>query len=450
MIGGMMKSISLLALAAAAGLFATSASAADLGGNCCADLEERIAELEATTARKGNRKVKLTVSGHVNENIVFWNDGTERDIYVGQTNLAAQTRFRFVGDAKISEDLSAGYLLEIGTASTRSDSVDQVADDAGGAVAIRHSAWWIQSKHLGKIWLGQTSTATDGITEINLANTAHIGLQNSAANVGGYFVRNGDSSLSKTRMTTFMGGANSTGSPAVDSSQIGEGNRQNVVKYESPTLMGFMVATSFGEDDMWDVATRYAGEHHGFKLAFGIGYQQWTDGNNDERNCVAAVAGTGSDRKCQQLGLSGSVMHVATGLFVHGAYGIRWDDNVKLRDPALKDTSDRYYLQAGIEQKFFALGKTTLFGEFQQWNIGATGATFANAPSTVATAVIESRTTMWGLGLNQSIEAAAMDLYVNYQHYSIDKATIVGATGGLNASGIKDFQAVIAGGIIRF
>jgi hypothetical protein len=38
----------------------TPAIAADLGGNCCADLEERIAELESTTARKGNRKVSLT------------------------------------------------------------------------------------------------------------------------------------------------------------------------------------------------------------------------------------------------------------------------------------------------------------------------------------------------------------------------------------------------------
>ena len=34
-----------------------SAQAADQGGDCCADLEERVAELEATTARKGNRKV---------------------------------------------------------------------------------------------------------------------------------------------------------------------------------------------------------------------------------------------------------------------------------------------------------------------------------------------------------------------------------------------------------
>ena len=42
----------------AVGLFAaTPAVSADLGGDCCADLEERVAELEATTARKGNRKV---------------------------------------------------------------------------------------------------------------------------------------------------------------------------------------------------------------------------------------------------------------------------------------------------------------------------------------------------------------------------------------------------------
>ncbi|HML30397.1 MAG TPA: porin, partial [Hyphomicrobium sp.] len=64
-----MNKYSLSALAAAgliAGSLSTgSASAADLGGNCCADLEERIAELESTTARKGNRKVSLTVSGWV-------------------------------------------------------------------------------------------------------------------------------------------------------------------------------------------------------------------------------------------------------------------------------------------------------------------------------------------------------------------------------------------------
>jgi CubicO group peptidase (beta-lactamase class C family) len=83
-----------LALVLGVGLFAaTPASSADLGGDCCADLEERVAELEATTARKGNRKVSLTVSGWVNESVVWWDDGVEQNVYVG-TNFVEQSRFK--------------------------------------------------------------------------------------------------------------------------------------------------------------------------------------------------------------------------------------------------------------------------------------------------------------------------------------------------------------------
>jgi hypothetical protein len=39
---------------------ASPAKAADLGSDCCADLEERVAELEATTVRKGNKNVSVT------------------------------------------------------------------------------------------------------------------------------------------------------------------------------------------------------------------------------------------------------------------------------------------------------------------------------------------------------------------------------------------------------
>ena len=93
------------ALIAASGLLSLGAApafAADLGGNCCADLEERIAELEATTARKGNRKVSLTVSGWVNQAVFFWDDGVESNVYVG-TNSLEQDRFRFNGEAKIDD-----------------------------------------------------------------------------------------------------------------------------------------------------------------------------------------------------------------------------------------------------------------------------------------------------------------------------------------------------------
>ncbi len=99
-----MKKLSLGALVAAGllmgGLTAGSASAADLGGNCCADLEERIAELEATTARKGNRKVSLTISGWVAEQVMWWDDGVERNTYVGGlgTTLASTRQVHRSGD----------------------------------------------------------------------------------------------------------------------------------------------------------------------------------------------------------------------------------------------------------------------------------------------------------------------------------------------------------------
>ena len=131
MTGDFKKTASMLALLAAAGVLVggvapKAARAADLGGDCCADLEERVANLEATAAKKGNKKVSLTITGRVNANVMAWsengpglpaapvaNDHTS-DIYFG--NVARNdSRIEFKGDAKINADLVAGYNIEIRT-----------------------------------------------------------------------------------------------------------------------------------------------------------------------------------------------------------------------------------------------------------------------------------------------------------------------------------------------
>src|SRR5450432_2687808 len=125
----MMRKLSLSALVAAGllvgGLSAGSASAADLGGNCCADLEERIAELEATTARKGNRKVSLTVSGWVGEQGMYWDDGFEKNLYITGLGTTLATNVKFTGQATIAPGYYAGYVLHLEAIDSDSLTIDQ-------------------------------------------------------------------------------------------------------------------------------------------------------------------------------------------------------------------------------------------------------------------------------------------------------------------------------------
>ena len=67
-----MKYNKILLAAGFAFMSSQAVAGGSIGGDCCADLEERVAELEATTVRKGNRKVSLKLSGHVNKAILFY------------------------------------------------------------------------------------------------------------------------------------------------------------------------------------------------------------------------------------------------------------------------------------------------------------------------------------------------------------------------------------------
>jgi predicted porin len=391
--------------------------AADLGGDCCADLEERVADLEATTARKGNRKVSLTVSGWVNEAVFFWDDGTEKNVYVG-TNKLEQSRFKFAGEAKIDKELSAGYTIEIGVVADDSGSWDQNNSSRNaGVFTLRKSNWWVKSKTYGKLTVGLEGTSTYHLLDdADFTQTRSFAdALGSGVALGSFFTRSGGTP--GPRWSDIMRG--------FDNSTPGQSTRRNIARYDSPEFGGFVATASWGEDDLWDVALIYKGEFHDFKLAGRVGYGNSTD--PAASNC----GGPAADFECEWGGAAATLQHTPTGLYIYGGYG---KQTIKSLPGTYDKDSTVWFVQPGIEKKWNDLGKTTIFGEYRHDDAGANPA-----------ASLGADLDFWGAGIAQGIEKADLLLYALYRHGSGDYVKTDGTPTKLD-----DFDMLITGAKMNF
>ena len=447
MTGGFKVSAGRLSLLAAAGFLlmgGVSAQAADLGGDCCADLEERIAELEATTARKGNRKVKLEVSGQVNEAVIFWDDSVESNVGV-YTNDASRTRFRFKGDAKIADGWKAGYLIEIGVRGANSKRFDQDVDNAAAAdngLDLRHSVWYIDSKTLGRVWVGLTGGAGESVTEINVAGTGDVEKYSDIEDLGGGLALRQANGL-YSNGTNVVGGGNANirlrRLIRDGGDQPGEGRRHNLVRYDTPEIFGFVGTANWGEDDTWEIGLRYKGEFAGLKIAAGIAYGENNE-PTDDVNGFQCPGTDGVDAECNQLGGSISAMHEPSGLYVNFAAGYTEDELIEDLVAGAESRHEFYAVEAGIQQKWFPIGKTTIFGQYYHLDGGTLQRNYD-----VVGHVLTSEIDAYSIGLMQDVDAAAMKFYALYRNVETEANTDVG--GQLD---FEDIDLFITGAIIRF
>jgi Gram-negative porin len=363
MFGGLTKTSSRIALAAAFGLMlggfafkATPAKAADLGGDCCADLEERVAELEATTVRKGNKKVSVTLSGWVVKTMNWWDDGHTDSFAVGDKDYDLASRFAITGSATIAPGWSAGFNLTVvapgntfGILSNQLDEFNGVNSIAYGNTAMGintlYSYIYIKSDKWGTLNWGTLSPASDNpavLADISgtVIESNFVGFEGP-----GFLIRSGGSGYGGLIWHDFWM-CNSGNAPGADCF----GLAQPAVRYDSPTWGGFRFETSYGtystiqeildqvlcdypydscmgkygdpnksdgyafpatkDSHFWDIALFYTADWNSIKISFAYAFT-WIESNWLN----------GGEENIHQVG--GTIMHKPSGLGIYATGN--WD-----------------------------------------------------------------------------------------------------------------------------
>ncbi|MEQ1673339.1 MAG: porin, partial [Hyphomicrobium sp.] len=295
--------------------------------------------------------------------------------------------------------------------------INQNVDNGPGALSGRansvqavQSYWFIKSEALGKVSVGLQSHASDNTAILVDGSGSLVPANYVAFDYGGFLHRNAAGALTTRQLIADVACMDCNGVP------------NNAVRYDSPSFGGFSVSASWGEDDFWDVAARYAGEFSGIKVAVAAAYSEATDNNGA---ATPLFSGDGDLQPLQAVDsqffqVGAYVQHVPTGLFLYGAYATLDVDN--------GGESDSYYVKAGIRQRWSSLGHTVAYGEYLNGNIDN------NAGLGV------SENSLWGIGLVQEIDAAAMSVWLSYRDIEAEQI------GVLN----NDFQYVKFGALINF
>ncbi|MGI8852284.1 MAG: porin [Methyloceanibacter sp.] len=460
MFGGLTKTSSRIAIAAAFGLtlggYALSsgpALAADFGGDCCADLEERVAELEATTVRKGNKKVSVTLSGWVVKTVSWWDDGDLSEAHVGDKDADLTSRFAITGSATIAPGWSGGYNITVTVPGAFAGQIedgnvfginsDQFDEDSGllSGINTLYSYMYVKSDTFGAINWGYLSPASDNPAVLADLSGTVIESNGVWFEGSGFFLRpkgGGPGLAGLSTLTTPVQCNSGVGNIGVDC----YGAPQSGVRYDSPTWGGFRFEASWSEFlenfnaagpgvipniDVYDVAVFYNGDWGNFKVSAAYSYTHM-DGN-------LLVADFGNDVDLHQAGAT--IMHVPSGLGLYGMYQHDALDG-SFFNPLTGTTqgfadTDAWYLKPFIKRTWNPAGATVLYGEYGQYNdqlnglvgnnlcaaqvVGTNAGNFCGANLNLF--ATGSEVERWGLGVVQEIDSAAMHLFARWQHSDV-------------------------------
>jgi hypothetical protein len=459
------------------------AIAANPGTSCCADLEERIAELEATTARKRrDEKTELKIGGVVHRGLFYWDDGVERNLYSVDPSKDATTLF-IDGQTDLAPGLKVGFTLNTDVNFSISETTNQLTSFGDGGTILPADVYvFAASEKLGTVRVGFQASASDSIENINLADADVVADYAILDWNGSFFLRAKGGGLSKSE--------NLLTDIAYDNLfPIVVGNSANLVTYTSPEIMGFELMAAWGMDDLKDVALRYNGVWaDAFEVKAGIGYYDFTTEGHapDPLTGLLVIEPT-----LEETGWGGSfaVRHKATGLNLAVNYSTLGFIDKCVNPGAVtgkcRGDDETLYVIGGIVRNIIPLGATSFYGEYFRGTrkhnesddviMSAVLADPEGFDLANPTEMKESVMTAWGFGVVQKFnddrdpagkkgvsaakdvvaKEAVMEVYVSYRHFDEPEIDLIGRTeiGNIVAAPAKkleDFDLIGTGAVIRF
>ena len=259
------------------------------------------------------------------------------------------------------------------------------AEGDGDSIAIDKNFWYVENDHWGRVSVGRVSDAADGTHNVSLSGSTGI----AGYHGPGDFI---PFEVFDTASASYTGFSNQD---FIDSFKLGA--TRDALRWDSATFNGFIASASWGEDDEWSLALRYANEWNGVAVAAAIGYT-WS---NDElcggldttgaEPCESAgvtVLGDAGDDEALQA--SAAFYHASSGLFGEVGYVDRQAETTLFNigpatDPAATGDDLQYasdfaaeslYIKLGWRKNVNGMGESGLYGE---WNDVQTTLTLTDA-----------------------------------------------------------------------
>jgi predicted porin len=337
----------------------------------------------------------VTLKGQVNRAVMYADDGVDSDTFFVDNDNSST---RIIIDAKhpLNADVTVGAQFEVEQQSKASNEVSIVPDPGynpdDNAFKERKLELYFASKTLGTLWLGQGDTASNGTSEVDLSGTTVASYSDTGGTGGALHFRLADG----TKLGTVYNYTNNFDGLS----------RQDRIRYDTPSLAGFMLSASAVSEEQFDVALRYNNDFGFMKLAGAIAYADFGDSGRSIGDSLADNQFNGSISALFDFGLSLTLAGGTTEFDSFSDLTDIVDDSINLDDDERnRDEPINYWGKLGYQFNALPMGKTAVsieYGVTEDYRIG-----------------VDEYST-YGASLVQNIDKASTELFLHYQGFELD------------------------------